>query len=254
MRYVILGDVHGCYEETTTLLELMLDLEEDDVIIPIGDLFHKGPSEGKVINYFMSRCDQYVLGNHEEKQIRWEKHEIKRAETGKPNPMKHVENYEFPTEKQRDWIRNAARLFIPVYAGKKKFLLVHGGIEPSMKFLPQTNLPWEIPKKKRQHSFTVLRTRYVNPQGRMVSMGEETDEDVFWAEVYDGRFGHVIFGHQPYLDRASPKEYPHATGIDLGCVYGNYLCALIIDGETGETSHMVIKAFEKYVDPLRELE
>jgi len=198
------------------------------------------------VKFIRSISDRYLLGNHEEKQIRWERHEKKRRESGKKNPMKHVEDYQGLADGVLSWLKNHAELFLTIEAGGKKFLLVHGGIEPRMRSLPKTSKPFELSRKEKSYAWNVLRTRYVNPRGHMVMLGEETSEDRYWPEVYDGRFGHVIFGHQPFLDRPSPVEYEHATAIDLGCVYGSYLCAYIIDGETGETSYLSVKAKDKY--------
>lgn len=78
----------------------------------------------------------------------------------------------------------------------------------------------------------VLRTRYVDAgTGRMLALGSETASDPFWAEVYDGRFGHLVFGHSPFLD--GPAHFAFATGIDTGCVHGGALTAMLIaaDGE-----------------------
>jgi hypothetical protein len=47
----------------------------------------------------------------------------------------------------------------------------------------------------------------------------------FWASLYDGSLGHVIFGHSGFLE---PALFPHATGIDTGCCFGRELCALIL--------------------------
>ena len=40
-------------------------------------------------------------------------------------------------------------------------------------------------------------------------------------------FGKVIFGHQPFMQE-SPKLFPHAIGIDTGCIFGGFLTALIV--------------------------
>ena len=34
----------------------------------------------------------------------------------------------------------------------------------------------------------------------MKSLGDEAPTDPYWAEVYDGRFGHVVFGHEAFDD------------------------------------------------------
>jgi bis(5'-nucleosyl)-tetraphosphatase (symmetrical) len=48
-----------------------------------------------------------------------------------------------------------------------------------------------------------------------------------WASQYDGALGHVVFGHDA---RRGLQQYPHATGLDTGCVYGGRLSALILPG------------------------
>lgn len=245
MRYIIIGDIHGCWMEFLDLLKLV-DVHPNDKVIPIGDLIHKGPDEVEVIRIAREVCDEYVLGNHEEKQIRWERHQRIFLNTGKKNPMKHVEDYKILPEEHRNWLRSRARLYIKIHAGGERLLLVHGGIEPRTRGLPGLNKPWSISKREKSYFWNVLRTRYVNPDGRMVSLGAEQPEDRYWAEVYDGRFGHVIFGHQPFVNRKTPREYEHATACDLGVVYGNVLCAIIIDGDTGSMTHVTVPARDKY--------
>lgn len=243
MRYIIVADVHGCYHELRSLVE-QLNVQPEDKLISIGDLLHKGPYEQECVRFVMENFDECILGNHEEKQIRFEGHHAREIETGKKNPMRHVEDYKPLPPEQVKWIRENCVLFLEIEAGERKFLLVHGGIEPRVRSLPENNLFSN--KNKKGHFWNALRTRYVDPDGHMVMLGKETEEDVYWAEVYDGRFGHVIFGHQPFLNRLSPREFPHATAIDLGAVYGNCLCAYIIDGDTGETDWFCVPSEEKY--------
>lgn len=241
MRFIIIADIHGCYHELRKLVE-ELNVQPEDKLISIGDLLHKGPYEVDCVRFMMENSDEYILGNHEDKQIRWEKHHRREIEEGVANPMKHVEDYKSLPDDLLVWIRDRARLFMQINAGGKLYTLVHGGIEPAMKKMPYSSAFHKASKREKN----LLRTRYVDPKGHMVMLGSERPEDVYWAEVYDGRFGHVIFGHQPFLNRQTPREYEHCTGIDLGCVYGNVLCAAIIDGDTGEMTHHVVQAYDKY--------
>lgn len=89
--------------------------------------------------------------------------------------------------------------------------------------------------------------RTVRAKGSMVALGEETEADPFWAEVYDGRFGHAYYGHTPYADRAEPMRWEHATGIDLGCVYGGQLCAVVLEAGKAPVS-VTVPARQKYAN------
>jgi predicted phosphodiesterase len=42
-RVIIIGDVHGCMDELTDLLEEVGYTEENDTVILVGDLVDKGP-------------------------------------------------------------------------------------------------------------------------------------------------------------------------------------------------------------------
>ena len=72
----------------------------------------------------------------------------------------------------------------------------------------------------------------------------ENESSSFWAEVYDGKFGTILFGHQPFFDE-NPFLFKKAVGLDLGCVFGGYLLAYImdIDGVRWEK----VKALKNYV-------
>lgn len=83
----------------------------------------------------------------------------------------------------------------------------------------------------------VLVDRKVRPKGSFVSLGQEEPGDPFWADEYDGRFGHVYFGHNPFTKDESPREFLHATGLDLGCVFGGKLASVVL--EPGEPRRFV---------------
>lgn len=78
----------------------------------------------------------------------------------------------------------------------------------------------------------VFKKKKVRKKGGFLPLGEQTSGDPFWADIYDGRYGHVYFGHEPFLSDTRPRIFPHATGLDLGCVFGNRLAAIVV--ETGE--------------------
>ena len=81
--------------------------------------------------------------------------------------------------------------------------------------------------------------------GTFVRLGRNEPGDPYWAEVYDGRFGHVLFGHDARPNEPAPVRYPHATGLDLGCVYGGALAAVVLEGDR-EVATVTIPARKRY--------
>ncbi|MCJ1311571.1 hypothetical protein MMC25_005244 [Agyrium rufum] len=68
-RLVIMGDVHGCYDEMTALLEKIDFQSTRDHLILTGDLVAKGPSSSKVLDLVQSMNASCVRGNHEDRII-----------------------------------------------------------------------------------------------------------------------------------------------------------------------------------------
>src|SRR6266446_1415772 len=64
-RTIVIGDIHGCFDELTDLLEL-LELRADDRVIAVGDLIVKGEKNREVLDRFIDD-DRFssVIGNHD---------------------------------------------------------------------------------------------------------------------------------------------------------------------------------------------
>ena len=92
---------------------------------------------------------------------------------------------------------------------------------------------YALSNKRRKAFERIMRTRYLDPAtGKMLELGKNKPGDPFWAEVYDGRFGHVVFGHEPLY---GVTFFPYATGIDTSAVYGGLLTALVYEDESYES-------------------
>ena len=245
MRTIFIGDIHGCIAEFIELIA-KLELREDDTLVLVGDLIHKGPSSEAVLAYvqeLQKRFDVIIIcGNHEEKHLRWLRAEARHAETGKKNKMQHVEEY--PTLHITE---ESELLMANTFIAKQfdNFTAVHAGIPGNLRELEYlTHNEWLEAKGKRKKALgQVMRVRFINPEGKMLSLGKQTSVDSFWADEYDGRFGTVVFGHNPFM-QSSPVVFPNAFGIDLGCVHGGYLCALVVQGQ--QVSYEAVKAHKVY--------
>lgn len=189
---LIIGDIHGCYDELQALLD-KAGISEDEPIIAIGDLFDKGPYPEEVYDFF-DACDsrQSIRGNHEQRHLNAGTHIDQRI-----TRLKFGIRY-------REVLGYMAMM--PLYMKLDDALLVHGFYEPDVK----------LKKQKR----SVL----------LGSSSEESrlakKYDVPWYELYDKKRP-LIVGHRDYTDIWQPyiiegKFY----GIDTRCVYGGSLTAI----------------------------
>lgn len=245
-RIIIFGDIHGCIRELEELIE-QLKIVSTDSLYFIGDLIDRGPNSAAVVKRcfeLTSECHvQLILGNHEEKFLRWLHHVENK--TGVETSMNGIQ--EFPglvaslNDLEIEWLKGA---YYSLYIKEEGITLLHGGISNKPDFpFPETYRYGEHSPKKLKGLELITKLRYLTPNGKFVSINEETEADRYWAEVYEGSFGHIFFGHQPFLQEL-PKEFPHATGLDTGCVFGGWLSAVFI--ENGNRKYISVKAKETY--------
>ena len=94
----------------------------------------------------------------------------------------------------------------------------------------------------------MVKRNEIKPRGQFIPLNRATSEDPFWAEVYDGRFGHVYFGHEPFLDGV--RRFPHATGLDTGAVFGGSLSAAILESDRAP-DFVSVKSGQKFAEIAR---
>lgn len=233
-RTAIIGDVHGMREALAELLAT-LALGPGDRLVFVGDLVDKGPdSAGVVEDVARLKAEApyevvLVEGNHEERHRRY------RANLElRPKVARESARDEPQLAALTEQLTPRARALLdaaPAFWRLEEFgvLVVHGGIPGDLKRFPER--PEDVDqmdKKAREKFLKIIRTRHIDKDtGRFVGLGKEQPGDPYWADIYDGRFGHVVFGHHPFFD--GPAEYPHATGIDTGAVHGSGLTALVLE-------------------------
>ncbi len=234
-RTAIIGDVHGALGPLEALVDRLAP-EAGDHLVFAGDLVDKGPDSVGVVR-FIRALDAgapfdvtLVEGNHEERHRRY--HANKTARPAVAYAMAAA-SWDLPaldlalSPADRAFLARAVPfLRLPEW----NVLVVHGGIPGNMTDFPESPEAADaLTGKARSFFRQVLRTRYLEAEtGRFRAYGNEQPGDPFWAERYDGRFGHVVFGHQPFL--GGPACYRHATGVDTAAVHGGALTALVLPG------------------------
>ena len=232
-RTVIIGDVHGMLDAMRELLE-RLRLVAGDHLIFVGDLVDKGPDPAGVLHHLAALAAEapfqitLVDGNHEDRHRRFHLNLTERPGIAAGQAREAPELAALAaalSEEGRAFLNSAVPFHrVPQHG----VLVVHGGIPGDMRRFPESvEAANGLAGRDRERFRKVLRTRFIDRDtGVFVGLGQEKPGDPFWAEAYDGRFGHVVFGHQPFLE--GPAEFAHATGIDTGAVHGGWLTALVL--------------------------
>lgn len=201
-RTVVVGDVHGCFDELVALVE-RVGLKESDRLVCVGDLVVKGEKSREVLELFM-RDGRFssVVGNHDRALLEYWRGARKKKDL-KPSQRKCAKQL----KEGRD--RYAAYLAtLPAYIDLGSHVVVHAGLRPGVALEEQS-----------LDDLTELRT---------LGPDRESRKGTPWYEVYGGEKT-VLFGHWP---ACPPRRGPRAIGLDTGCVYGRQLTAYVV--ETGE--------------------
>ena len=207
-KLIVYGDIHGCYNEFTSLRK-RINPQKDDIEVCVGDIITKGKDSIKVLDFIIANNIKSVLGNHEDKLIRYLGHN----NSNKKNHIildKDEQNIiNNLTTKHIEFLEN-----LPLYLKFDDITILHGGIQNNI------NLD-ELSKRDKQK---ILRLRYLDIDGNFLSLDKEDENSIFWADVYDGNQGFVVYGHQWFNE---VRENKFSLGIDTGCIYGNKLSVIV---------------------------
>lgn len=215
-RLYVVGDIHGCREELTVLLDTLRKAEglnQNDQVVFVGDYIDRGSdSRGVVDDLIALKSDfpntVFLKGNHEEMLLSFiglegEGGEIYLENGGfqalssygisveynpfSEDPVPSVNSEELPAE-HVEFYRNLER-----YVIYDRHVIVHAGLNPLRDLLFQR------------------------------------DEDIYW--IRDDFISNIhffdktiIFGHTPFQDVAF--DLPFKIAIDTGLVFGNMLSCL----------------------------
>ena len=207
---IVYGDIHGCYDEFTSLRK-KINPSKDDTEACVGDIVTKGKNSIKLLKYLQEHDIKSVLGNHEDKLVRYLEH--KKSKNKNPVVLDSDEQSIIDNLDNNDieYLKN-----MPLFLRFKDITVLHGGIQNHQ------NLN-NLTKKEKSK---MLRLRYLDTDNNFIAYGKEKEDSTFWADIYDGNQGFIVYGHQ-WFDEVKQNEF--ALGIDTGCVYGNKLSAIIFD-------------------------
>jgi len=199
-RTIVIGDLHGCYDEALELLD-RVGATASDRIIFTGDLVDRGPKRRECVELAMRH--ESILGNHEEKHLRQ-----RRREDADLLPD-HLETRQVLGPEHLEYFATLPHF---IRLPEHNAVVVHAGVMPGKTI-------------EDQDSYHLLHAQCVQPPERKSFWPSKAPAGYrFWTHHWKGP-ERVIFGHT-VLDR--PLVTEHAVGIDTGCVYGRSLTAVIL--------------------------
>ncbi|MBP7101360.1 MAG: hypothetical protein KBA67_07515 [Leptotrichiaceae bacterium] len=207
-KLIIYGDIHGCYDEFL-FLRNKINPKKDDIEVCVGDIITKGKNSIKTLEFIIENNIQSVLGNHEDKLLRYLNHQ----KQNKKNPI-------ILANDEQNIINNLTKKHIQFLENLSLFLkfenitILHGGLQNDISLN-------DLSKKDKQK---ILRLRYLDENYEYLTYGKEDERSTFWADIYDGKQGFIVYGHQ-WFKEVNKNNF--AIGIDTGCVYGNKLSAIV---------------------------
>ena len=245
----IIGDIHGCYEETVDLLEKLgyqisqsadgrsdfgieVSHPEGRKVIFLGDLVDRGPDSPAVLKLVMSMVRNGIAwcvpGNHDTK--------LQKKLSGKKVSVKHgLEETLKQLEKESEAFISDVKEFLYSLIShyvfdSGKLVVAHAGIKEEM--------------QGRGSGAVRDFCLYGETTGETDEFGLPVRYN--WASEYRGK-AKVVYGHTPVPDA---HWLNNTINIDNGCVFGGKLTAL----RYPEGELVSVSAQEIYCDPIRPLE
>jgi len=199
-RTIVIGDLHGCFDEAVELLD-RLALTSSDRVIFAGDLVDRGPKRPECID--LAKRHECILGNHEERHLRM------RSRPESALIPDHLETRRVLEPADYAYFESLP-LFLRI--PEANAVIVHAGVLPG------------IPIERQSPSILLHGQSIRPPETKSLWPSKAPLGWKFWTNYWKGP-ERVIFGHT-VLDRPLLSEW--AVGIDTGCVHGGSLTAVVL--------------------------
>lgn len=242
----IIGDVHGCFDELTTLLDALgYEIDPFDtgetlmsarhpegrIAFFVGDLTDRGPRNVDVLRLVMGMCAEgsarCVMGNHDFKLNKWLKGRNVQLNHGLDVTAAELEACSEAFRKQVAAFTYDLRSHQWLAGGD--LVVAHAGLKEEMHGRGSAAV----------RSFAM----FGETTGEIDEFGLPVRQE--WARDYRGR-ADVVFGHVPVRE----AEWLNSTlDIDTGCVFGGKLTAL----RWPERETVSTPAARRYAEPARPL-
>jgi diadenosine tetraphosphatase ApaH/serine/threonine PP2A family protein phosphatase len=219
----------------------LLDIQSMDSVLFLGDLVDRGPDPGGVLRRIQESNGRYraIIGNHDERHVKYARRMQEQEELGKPNKMKTSESFlktHAQVKPHLEWLSKLPHTHKLInFKTNTTIYAVHAGFMP------------HVPIEK-QNKNLMTHIRNVTLDGRKIVHLYNEDDYVgniaHWSDVWEGPF--TVYGHSVF---ENVKYSKNAVGIDTGCCFGGSLTAYVFDCDTGTAQIVSVKAKRAYSEP-----
>lgn len=230
IEYVVIGDVHGCYDELIQIIEKngftvtndVIYTNENKKLVFVGDLIDKGYAIEKVIEFIHKNLSsvKLVIGNHENFVYKWLKGEIDKKSAPPAEVFQEYFNTVFILENNEE-LKN--KFFEIVEASKgfyihRNFIVTHAPCEN--KYLGKIGA--KSLKAQRDIKYPKLKD-YATVEEHGDAMHKYFH--FLKKEAHTNQPVH-IFGH---IMTKNMSRFGNKMNIDTGCVAGGKLTSVVIN-------------------------
>jgi predicted kinase len=215
-KYLVIGDIHGCYDELLECLQKNGVTIDDgritsspyEQIITVGDYLDKGPKIEETVNFlfanqaYISHC----VGNHE--------NYIHGRMTGKIGSDEHDDKFSSIVLVNDPEATTTALKFNALFVGSYQFIDLGKYIITHAPCYANELGKLRFTKKMRNFRYT-----HLTPEEVLVELDQMDQSSPGCAPKH-------IFGHIQFERVFKGKT---KLGIDTGCVSGGELCAVILE-------------------------
>ena len=225
-RVILVGDVHGCFDELQDLLAKIAWNPRNDTVVLLGDLVNKGPKSCEVVRWARHHAVYAVRGNHDDSALAV----VRRRGKYDPSSPDHTDEVARSMSESGKWawtkdlstedIEWMEQLPYSISIPSLDILAVHAGIVPGV--------PLEQQRRKdltSMRNLEVVANQSLDDRKVFYRAKETTTKNsTAWAKLWEGPT-HIVFGHDA-VRRLQREAF--ATGLDTGCLYGGHLSALLL--------------------------
>jgi hypothetical protein len=218
---LVIGDIHGCYDELIALVAKAKQENGMDFIFVccVGDLVNKGKHSARVVRH-VRNTDRWlaVRGNHDDGALAAALGEESRRRKKKYRWVDELSDQDVM------WMANlpySLRIPASLLGEETDTVIVHAGFVPGKELEFQSTETMvtirEVQKVGRGDTYKIMHSKRNNSKSPV-------DNVYPWASVWKGPF-RVIYGHDA---RRGLQLHEWTTGLDTGACYGKKLTGIIL--------------------------